>query len=59
MGVDAPGDWREVLNTDAKIYGGSGTGNATPLKAEKIPADGKPYSVLATLPPLGTIALKR
>jgi 1,4-alpha-glucan branching enzyme len=58
VGVDAPGAWREAINTDAKKYGGSGVENGS-ITAEAIPANGKPYSVMLTLPPLGTLALER
>ncbi|MER6162979.1 1,4-alpha-glucan branching enzyme [Streptomyces violaceorubidus] len=42
--------WQEVLNTDAEEYGGSGVGNADPVK----PEDG---SIRITLPPLATVWL--
>jgi 1,4-alpha-glucan branching enzyme len=59
IGLDAPGTYKEILNTDSKIYGGSDVGNLGAVKAEKMEADGKPYSAEIMLPPLGTIALKR
>jgi len=45
------GSWREVLNSDAEIYGGSGKGNLGWVKAE-----GGSASVV--LPPLATIMLE-
>lgn len=45
----------EVLNTDAERYGGSGVTNEEPLKAEAVPAHGRPASISLTLPPLATV----
>ncbi|WP_030190616.1 1,4-alpha-glucan branching enzyme [Streptomyces violaceorubidus] len=47
---DEAAAWQEVLNTDAEEYGGSGVGNADPVK----PEDG---SIRITLPPLATVWL--
>jgi 1,4-alpha-glucan branching enzyme len=59
VGVDAPGAYKEVLNTDAAIYGGSNVGNLGTVNAEEIPMHGKPYSISITLPPLATVAFKK
>ena len=59
LGVPAPGEYREVLNTDAAAYGGSNTG--TPLGAatsEPVAWHGREHSVQLTLPPLATVFLK-
>jgi 1,4-alpha-glucan branching enzyme len=58
LGVPRPGQWRERLNSDASIYGGSGLGNAGEVHAQSLPAHDLPASVLLTLPPLGTIILQ-
>ena len=55
VGVDVGGTWREVLNSDSALYGGSGTGNMGQVKAEPIPVHGRPYSVNLLLPPLGVL----
>ena len=55
VGVPGPGHWKEVLNTDAGQYWGSNLGNAGGLHAEFVPWHGQPYSVCATLPPLGAV----
>ncbi|MFF8814387.1 1,4-alpha-glucan branching enzyme [Streptomyces pactum] len=47
--------WREVLNTDAGAYGGSGVANPEPLRAEPVPWHGRPASVRPVLPPLATV----
>jgi 1,4-alpha-glucan branching enzyme len=48
----------EVLNTDAKEYGGSGVRNAAGVTAEARPWDNQPASAALTLPPLGIIWLE-
>lgn len=59
VGVDAPGRYAEIFNSDALSYGGSGVGNLGGVDAERVPMHGKPYSVVLSLPPLGSIALKQ
>ncbi len=55
IGVPGPGLWRELLNSDAKDYGGSGQGNLGAVEAAPIPLHGRPYSLTITLPPLATV----
>jgi 1,4-alpha-glucan branching enzyme len=51
--------WREVLNTDAAEYGGSGVGNASvALPVEAVPAHQRAQSISLTLPPLATVFLR-
>ena len=57
VGVPAAGRWREVLNTDAAVYGGSNLGNGGVVQPEAIPLHDQPDSVSLTLPPLATIIL--
>jgi 1,4-alpha-glucan branching enzyme len=57
IGVPSGGFWRERLNGDAPVYGGSGMGNLGGLHAEEIPVHGRPYSLSLTLPPLGALFL--
>ena len=59
LGVNFPGSYREIVNTDAKEYGGSGQGNLGGLEAAPAPYHGRPYSLNVTLPPLGAVFLKR
>ena len=49
------GKWREILNTDAGHYWGSGSGNMGEVKANLGPSHGKPASAQVLLPPLGTV----
>jgi 1,4-alpha-glucan branching enzyme len=58
FGVPAAGAYREVLNTDAAVYGGSNLGNAGGVEAEPIPRHAYAHSVALTLPPLGVVVLK-
>ncbi|NGP54659.1 1,4-alpha-glucan branching protein GlgB [Thioalkalivibrio sp. XN8] len=57
LGVPQPGDWREVLNTDAKLYGGSNVGNQGLVRGSGLPSHGRNDSVAVTLPPLGAVYL--
>ena len=58
VGVPSGGFWRELLNSDAQEYGGSGMGNLGGVHAELQPAHGRPFSVSLTLPPLSALFLK-
>jgi 1,4-alpha-glucan branching enzyme len=58
IGVPRAGYWRELLNTDAALYGGSNLGNAGGLAAEEHPAQGRAHSLELILPPLATLILK-
>src|SRR6267378_52201 len=58
VGVPQGGEWRELLNSDAPVYGGSGVGNYGAVRAEESPSHGREFSLLLTLPPLGALFLK-
>ena len=49
------GRWRELINTDALDYGGSGQGNFGAIVADNGGAAGRPASARITLPPLATL----
>jgi len=57
-GVPGGGYWQEVLNSDAKEYGGSGHGNLGGVEATTLPFHGRSYSLNLTLPPLATVFFK-
>ena len=57
LGLPRAGRWREVLNTDAASYGGSGVGNLGGIEAVPEPWHGRPASATITLPPLGVLWL--
>jgi 1,4-alpha-glucan branching enzyme len=58
VGVPCGGYWRELLNSDAKDYAGSGMGNAGGVQADYRPGHGRPHSLRLTLPPLAVLFLK-
>ncbi|MBW1721063.1 MAG: 1,4-alpha-glucan branching protein GlgB [Deltaproteobacteria bacterium] len=58
IGVPNGGFWREILNSDAREYGGSGLGNMGGMEAEPVPAHGRGFSLNLTLPPLGVLYFK-
>jgi 1,4-alpha-glucan branching enzyme len=58
LGVPNPGFYREILNTDSAHYGGSNVGNAGGVLAVEQPAQGRPFSLVLTLPPLAAVYLK-
>jgi 1,4-alpha-glucan branching enzyme len=53
--LPAAGQWREIINTDASLYGGSGVGNMGAITGRDEPSHGKPASARVTLPPLATL----
>jgi 1,4-alpha-glucan branching enzyme len=58
IGASLGGFWKEVLNSDATQYGGSGWGNLGGLEAVPIPLHGRTHSITLTLPPLATLFFK-
>jgi len=57
VGLPFAGRWREVINTDADVYGGSGVGNLGAVEAVAEPWHGRPASATLTLPPLAVLWL--
>ncbi len=55
IGVSEKGFWQELLNTDAKQYGGSGRGNFGGVETVPVPAHGRSYSLTVDLPPLAAV----
>jgi 1,4-alpha-glucan branching enzyme len=55
IGVPQAGSYRELLNTDAALYGGGNEGNLGAISTDPIPMHGRAQSVAVTLPPLSTI----
>ena len=58
MGVPRKGWYREILNSDASIYGGGNLGNAGGIRAEPVPWNDQPCSIVVTLPPLAGVFFK-
>ncbi|SDG38480.1 1,4-alpha-glucan branching enzyme [Lentzea fradiae] len=57
VGLPSGGRWKELVNTDASHYGGSGVGNLGGVDAEAAPWHGRPYSAVLQLPPSGVLWL--
>ena len=58
LGVPHDGNWKEILNSDSKIFFGSGLENKSSCVADSTKWHGQPYSVCLTLSPLSVIILK-
>ena len=58
LGVPSGGYYREVLNTDSEIYGGSNVGNHGGVWAHHEPHGGRPFQISLKIPPLGVLFLK-
>ena len=58
VGVPLEGHWKEILNSDAPLYGGSGQGNFGGLSTVPLPIHGRPFSLNMTLPPLGIVIFR-
>ncbi|TAH36943.1 MAG: 1,4-alpha-glucan branching protein GlgB [Planctomycetota bacterium] len=58
LGAPSGGFWREIGNSDATQYWGSGQGNLGGVQAVPVPAHGRSHSLTLTLPPLGVLILR-
>jgi 1,4-alpha-glucan branching enzyme len=58
VGVPLEGSWKEILNSDAPLYGGSGQGNFGGLTTIPLPIHGRPFTLNMRLPPLGVLAFQ-
>ena len=58
IGAPHPGFYKELINSDSTVYGGSNIGMGGGIKAESRPWHGQPYSFSLHLPPLGMLVLK-
>ena len=59
LGVPDGGFYEEIFNSDAEIYGGSNQGSGGGIPTQEQEAHGKAHSIEITIPPLGTVFLKR
>jgi 1,4-alpha-glucan branching enzyme len=59
VGIPRGGFWKEILNTDAKTYGGAGYGNFGGVKSVPVSAHGQTQSLTIMLPSLGAVFFKR
>jgi 1,4-alpha-glucan branching enzyme len=58
VGLPHAGGWRELLNTDAQLYGGTNLGNGGFAQGEPVAAHGEAHSLALTLPPLAALILR-
>src|SRR2546428_6281792 len=58
IGVSGSEYWKEILNSDAVEYGGSGQGNLGGVSTDAHAFHGKEHSIRITLPPLGALFFK-
>jgi 1,4-alpha-glucan branching enzyme len=58
VGVPRAGFWKEILNSDSPLYGGTGWGNLGGQESSQVPCHGRIASLNLTIPPLGLVALK-
>ncbi len=56
IGVPKAGSYREIINSDGAVYGGSGVGNGV-VQTETQTEHGLEDSLVMTLPPLSTVIL--
>jgi 1,4-alpha-glucan branching enzyme len=59
IGAPRGGHWKEILNSDAKDYGGSGQGNIGGVEAAPIRYQGRSHLLNLTLPPLAALFFKQ
>jgi 1,4-alpha-glucan branching enzyme len=58
VGVSRGGFWREILNSDAEHYGGSGIGNLGGVEAAPFGWHWRTHSLEIALPPLAVVFFK-
>ncbi len=58
LGVPVAGSYREIMNTDSEVYGGSNIGNAGGVNSEAQPWMDQPHSICITLPPLSCLVFR-
>ena len=59
IGVDAPGRYVKLIDSDDPRYGGSGYCRATEFDAAAAGTQGRPHALRLALPPLGALILRR
>lgn len=59
FGINQPGRWREVINSDSGYYHGSNVGNGSMVQSQPVTSHGREHSLSITLPPLSTLWLVR
>jgi 1,4-alpha-glucan branching enzyme len=59
VGVEAPGSYVTLIDSDAPRFGGSGYARASEYPTTARRAHGRPYAIKLALPPLGALILTR
>ncbi|MEL6689122.1 MAG: 1,4-alpha-glucan branching protein GlgB [Pseudomonadota bacterium] len=58
IGVPTAGNYNEIINTDAEVYGGGNRGNGGRVASQDVPQSGYDQSIEITVPPLSTLIFK-
>jgi 1,4-alpha-glucan branching enzyme len=58
IGVPEPGYYREILNSDSSLFGGSNMGNAGGVESQPVPSHSRPHSLRITVPPLAVVVFE-
>jgi 1,4-alpha-glucan branching enzyme len=58
IGVPEPGYYREILNSDSSLFGGSNMGNSGGVESRPVPSHGRPHSLRVTVPPLAVVVFE-
>ena len=58
IGMPCSGTYREIVNSDAQVYGGSNTGNAGRVETSSEPWMGRKHSAVITVPPLAFVVMQ-
>jgi 1,4-alpha-glucan branching enzyme len=58
VGAPRGGVWRELLNGDARDYGGAGHGNLGAVEAVPVSRHGRSHSLTIAMPPLAVVVFK-
>lgn len=59
LGAPSGGYWKEIANTDACEFGGSGKGNLGGVNATQSKYHGRSHTIVITLPPLAAVFFKQ
>jgi 1,4-alpha-glucan branching enzyme len=58
VGVPLSGSWRELINTDSSLYGGSNLGNGGAVSSQSVCSHGEAQALELTVPPLAALILR-
>ena len=58
LGVPVEGTWREIFNSDASQYQGSGLTNTKLMKTTAMQVHGREHAINLRIPPLATVVLE-